>query len=79
MVSGPKILVIGGLREQMSNRFTYVLGEEERKDLPEKLNTMIMDPLYNYNGLVWVFNEDMYLIKIAETGECEVIEPPEDI
>ena len=52
MVSGPKILVIGGLREQMSNRFTYVLGEEERKDLPEKLNTMIMDPLYNYNGLV---------------------------
>ena len=52
MVSGPKIIAIGGLREQISNRFTYILGQEERKELPEKLNTMIMDPLYTYNGVV---------------------------
>jgi hypothetical protein len=75
-----QILIVGGLREKISNRFLYSLGAQERTDLPEKVNTMFIDPLFHgfYTEICW-FNEDMCLLTLSEDGSVQVLEPPPDL
>lgn len=56
------VLIYGGLRDQMSNRFSYWLGSSTRKELPEKHSMSFIEPSILYNKL-YAFNDEMTLFE----------------
>lgn len=57
------VLIFGGLRDEMSNRFSYFLGSEVRKILPDKISMGFIDPpLLTHTGL-YAFNDEMTLFE----------------
>ena len=67
------VLIFGGLREEMSNRFSYWLGGEERKILPEKISMGFIDPVVVIGEKVFAFNDEMIMFQFQE--EWVITEP----
>ncbi|CAG9310629.1 unnamed protein product [Blepharisma stoltei] len=57
-----RVLIFGGLRDQNSNRFSYWLGSDKRKEMPLRISMGIIDPPLLYNNKVFAFNDEMNLL-----------------
>lgn len=72
------ILIFGGLREQNSNRFSYVLGRSERVELPLRISMSMLDPAILYEDCLYAFSDEMLVFKYhVEEEEWEILDPDE--
>ena len=72
-----RVLVLCGLRDTNSNRFSYCFGTEKRAVLPEKISMSVVDPPVLRGDTVFVFNDEMSLLMYdwRTEGWTVVIDP----